>query len=424
MNILKKVNIIPIIFLLNIVSLFIGNYSINYAFILLISLYLIGYIYKVPIYIKNINRNLIFIILISIFYMIIITLLSVFNEGNIYNVIKLTLLLIPFVLGITITMIFGKDYIKNGLIHISNIMTLINIYGIIEFINKENFLVSFINDESVKSIVNGFIHTKSYRSSALFTNSIVYGSILVIIFWINIYLIQNKKLRYFNSMLILINIYATRSRSSWIAIIVTFFIYLSFNIIKSRKIKFSYKNILFGFLGMFITVVIFNTNTFNHIINEIVGRFMELNTSSGAISATQRLGTISKVLWQMYNQPIIIAFLGNGFGSVHNLMKNITVDIVGFITTDNQYLSILWEFGIIGSIMMLYYTMAIIVENFNLKNKVNDCIMFSIISISILMFFYEVYYWPIISQILFIGMGVICINDRCIDIYSNQKYNN
>lgn len=417
MSTLNKINIIPIIFILNIISSFLDNYSLSYAsiiFSLIVLFYkIINYkLDKHKIHIKSVQ-----LIICTIFYIILVTVINCFFKNEFYNVVKSVLLILPLTLGTLLVVYFGKDYFYDGLIKISNLMTIINIYGLIEFFYKENFLVEFMVSDRTRQIVNAFIHTSNYRTSTVFTNPIIYGNLLVIFWWINLYLLKNHKLKILNYILILVNLYATRSRSAWLTFFITIIIYLFVIVFRNIKINNGINNkvIIKIMTILFIFLALINIPQVQQVINSIMSRFYELNSIEGSVSATQRLGSINVVLDGVYNGSIRSFILGNGFGSSLDYMMGITVVLVGFNTTDNQYLSVLLDFGIVGLILI---SACILVPLFaEIRNDYNRslCIIFIIISISICMYFYEIAYWPIISQLLFICVGAQSIRDKCVN---------
>jgi O-antigen ligase len=115
----------------------------------------------------------------------------------------------------------------------------------------------------------------------------------------------------------------------------------------------------------------------------------------------------------MFNNGISNLLFGNGCGSVKEFMMNHFVYITGFATTDNQYVSFFYEFGLIGVSLYIFIVVSSIVKFFK-NNDILDISNLSILcflSISVSMFFYESYGWIDVFIFLIITMSFSCIKD-------------
>jgi hypothetical protein len=311
----------------------------------------------------------------------------------------------------------GKKGIEDFYISLKYLGDILNIVNIYEIISKRSIFYSLINNDS-KYWQIAYFNTDLFRTFSVFIHPIVYSVFLVCLFWINIYLKkQNKFYRYISIILILINLYFTKSRSSWIAFFITIFIYKSIDILtKIRSKKFCIKNskILKYFVGI-VLIIIFSLIFKNYIImifDSIYSRFIIATSDSYQDgSRIQRLGTINLISSYMFKSGIINLMFGSGFGTVQNFMVNHTVLISGFTTTDNQYLSFFYEFGLFGLLTYLIVVLLAIVKLVFIDNKrsLDSLNVYIFLSISISMFFFESYGWTDIFIILLFSMVMLCI---------------
>lgn len=404
-----KINFVTLIFTLNTIALFTSNYYGIHLVTIIYFLYFSFKMFNMKIYKKYMNTRLLIIISLLFMNIIIVTLINVTNVDDFKRWIFVLIAILNLLIGIQSSVLFNNKYIRNGLIQINNIMMIINIYGIIEFIVKENYFVQFIMNEYRSNLHVWSFKTELYRNFTVFSHPIIYANILIIVFWINKFLCKNKFLRYFNYILIIVNIYATKSRSSWISFALTITIYIIYLLYKANKIgKIKSKNILMITFTSVILVILYKPIV-EPLSNEIIQRFCELLTPSGNVSSSQRLGAISYVLSEIMNGNILGLLFGHGFRSIQSLMAQTMISIQGFLVADNQYITVIWEYGIIGlicSISIIIYSISIIFKD---NEDTSVLLALILISIHINMFFYEIDGWLLISNIYLFILGSICV---------------
>ena len=110
---------------------------------------------------------------------------------------------------------------------------------------------------------------------------------------------------------------------------------------------------------MFICTLMFLfSNYFTQAISYINSRFFGV---MGSVSATQRLGSITYVISTMFSGWNVISMIfGHGTGSANSLMSQTTISIAGFETTDNQYLTFLYDYGIVGMLFVVALVVALV----------------------------------------------------------------
>lgn len=407
-NIKEKFNIITIVFIISIISLFQIDEKLYNRCIVMVFLYCI---FKFFIYNRYLEKDrLILYITMSLGILIMISNMINYNLAN--KTYGITMILTAIV-GFQLTVIFGKKYIENGLIQISRIMIIVNIYGVIEFITKKNIFTQFFKDENMKTYSFWF-NDSNYRTSAIFAHAIVYASILLILFWINLLLENKKSLKIINLMLIILDLYTTKSRSIWIAFSITLILYILTNskfiqeLIKNKKIK--KHNFIIIWISLILAMLSIKLEVVQNIIFSIIGRFGEIFTSDGLVSSQQRLLSIKYIIKYMYNSNIFNFLAGYGPGTSSYVMSSTTIIIDGFTTTDNQFASFFIEIGIIGLIMLLLLSFVLFIKTFKKGNKLYAYII--LVALSLSMFFYELFHWYVVSNFYFILLGSVVVKDK------------
>lgn len=251
----------------------------------------------------------------------------------------------------------------------------------------------------------GAAYGHNSRVDSFFGHPIVFGSVLLFAFWLSFYLIKKRVYRGVCIVLLCIGIFRSGARSSWIALLMSLLVY---NIIKKRSSStgITKRDLIWGG-GVFVCAIIFLfSNYCTQVILYINSRFFGVMDS---VSATQRLGSIAYVISVMFSGWNVISMIfGHGTGSASSLMSQTTISIAGFETTDNQYLTFLYDYGIIGTIfvvaLVIALTKSIKEEKFRSERQM---LSMGIICGGIFTaFFYELLGWLSISTLILLFIGI------------------
>lgn len=409
----KKINVIFIFFVFCILSsyIYVGRLYIIYdVFLAILSIIFFWERRKI-----KINRGFVFLISLILCENIISTLINVTPlKTGIYNYVYYYGLIFIF-----ICLIMKNKYQNKFLTYFGMMMIPVNIYGVFEFLSKRSFINQFINSGAKDYQVYAFL-SSNYRPFSVFVNPLVYGNILVCLFWIYKYLYKRNKFIIFLQLLTLLDLYSTQSRSAWVAFVATYFIYLvgklNFSKIKVKK-NTLFKKAISLIIVFSLLIIFYKYITFG--FTQIYTRFSTVfGTQSTDVSKLQRLGTINLIKNYMFNSGILKIFFGNGFGSVNNFMANNLVLIPGFNTTDNQYVSYFFEFGLIGLLLYVILIIKVIYHYITYKYddfyKVYDLIF---LCICVNMFFYEINEWKVINFLFMLSLSVFISNNS----YNKEK---
>lgn len=250
------------------------------------------------------------------------------------------------------------------------------------------------------------------RADSIFGHAIPYSTIVAMMLFMTKYLVKSTSIRISLNVVFILAAISTFSRSSWISIIIVFLILL----IKNTKRSITRK----GIIKLFVTgivilagMVIFREplamayESITQLINNRISGTM------GSISALQRLGTIGYMLFHIGLYGLLI---GHGNGKGGEFLKNTTIMLSNFGTTDNQFISILYDFGIVGislTLALLFFSIRKLLNSvINKEIQMLSCV---IIAAYICSFFYELLGWINVAATLLILIGIfyyLCITEK------------
>lgn len=261
---------------------------------------------------------------------------------------------------------------------------------------------------------------QTYRVSSLYHHPLMYSTMLSIGFWISIYLIKNRILKLFSLIVFTFGIFASLSRSSWIA----WLIVIAYVILSKFRSRITKKMILSGIATVFIITFFFQTNYGEVLIDTISSRFSNLSKD---LSSTQRLGTIAYIQGDIVNNINPLTFLlGHGEDSAAYFMLNTVIDIENFSSTDNQYLLIFYNYGAIALfivIKVIFDVNRIIFARYAELSAFSRCVYASLAVFAITAFFYEITETKICCwvMVLCIGFMVYEVDERGGRILMHRK---
>ena len=253
------------------------------------------------------------------------------------------------------------------------------------------------------------------RMDSYFKHPIVYASMLLIAFWMVPYLFATSLIRWLSYGLIIIGLYTTQSRSSWIALLLTNLLRL-FGL---RKNSIKRVSLVRNILVLAIVIVLVMSEGFEIYSNQIIGRF---SGTMGTASASQRLGALGYIVNLSITKFNLLAlFFGHGTGATGEAMLLTTIDIEGFAAADNLYVTVFYDYGItvlIALIWMLYNTVKVLISE--KKNTEKLFLGISILGVFISSFFYEMFGWLSISTVTLFFVGIYLHVSKQKQIQSHQ----
>lgn len=318
----------------------------------------------------------IFIFLFIVLFITVFTQLMYNNYLDIGSVIQPIFLVACLIIGYSIVINYGEDSGEKTLKFILTVIVFSAILGVPEYFSNSNFFFPDYGNP-----------WQTYRVASIYGHPIKYATSLTIGFFLVIFLIKKPILKCILLALITFGVFTSMSRSSWIALGLSVIVLL---IAVYRK-KINLKKIII-LLCAAIAVVLFLQTPIGINIQEVVfARFENINND---ISSMQRLGSIEYVFNQLGEEfnPVTL-LLGHGEDAAKRLMLSTQISISDFSTTDNEYLLILYNYGLIvlvGIVALLIWCFYKFIFKYYSISRLNKCLLCIVISQCICSFFYEI----------------------------------
>lgn len=358
---------------------------------------------------KKFNTYFMFLTLISFCYVI----TFLFYPGSIRDFYKYYLIMYATVFYLYYSFSrYGIGYAENFYKQLTvalNIFSVLNLYQV--FFHKPLLLNYMI---LIQNSYPYHFYQDSYRTLSVFGHPIIAGLFFAVLFFCNLYLIKNP-IKYVLQFIVLINIYSTMARSTWIAFILGLLFYLIMHRKKGYVKQFpfvhviTYKRFLFTYISLIILLFAgaFFISHFSEISSGIMTRIGDsLSQNSTDSSNLQRTGTINLVIGYMLQSNVFHIIFGYGFNTMIAFLLAHPLLIAGFGSTDNIYLSVFYQYGLIGVLAYLALIVSIFIKFFNSKRTwVAELSLISFIVVSISSFFFEYTGWQTVSIFL---MFILC----------------
>ena len=341
------------------------------------------------------NKKLIYIIPIFLIFAIYNINLSIVNTKKIFVTFSC------FFCGFLFSKINNDIYTKKLLKTINYILLGTCIYGVVE-----SLIGNFLDIYTVR------VYAATYRIHSIFLHPIIFSLMMLIAFWLSYYLIENRILKFIFCMMSLYCIVMTLTRSAWVAFVITVIL----NIIK-RKLN---KGSLFNFGKkvskwklielIIILIIIFIISTKFNLLSIVNRMSLRWGTLNNSMSVTYRSNAIYTLFASRLSDNNIIHWLiGSGYHGVQKAAANagIYFGTVGNNVIDNQWISVFYDFGLIGIFVMIYiFVRSIIIF---LKTKEIILKLMSLICFVCLFmgFFCDIFEWSTAANITFLFIGLI-----------------
>lgn len=343
------------------------------------------------------RKNFLPIVIFSLIFLYV----SIYSYQNIDYVFKrFFIIYLIFLYSFTSFKIYGLYFSEKFYLQLTIFLNMLSILNLYQVFLKKPLLLNFMKlDESGYTYNFGL---STYRVMSLFSHPIICALFFLFAFLCNEYIIKKKVLKLTMQSLLLVNIYFTFSRSTWLAIIFAIFILIILRrkeiISKALSLKFRIETLLI-FILISISFVSISVYNFQEIFITVINRFgdsLSFNSTDG--SNLQRTMTIDLIWNYMNDGTNMHLFFGNGAGTVNDFMLENPLLIDNFGTTDNQYISILFEFGILGLILYICLVAYVIYSYFKRGNShwTGFLSLLCFLVISFELFFFDASGWPVV----------------------------
>lgn len=294
--------------------------------------------------------------------------------------------------------------------YLAVILNLIAFYCVYEYYLKFNPVFSSFFSEDYQRYYSIDRSYELYRVSGTMQHPIVMGTFLAVGTLLNLMKFsEKKKLIYIIfSLISALSLFLTFSRSSYIALIVGFIALALFRTRKKRdNIRIPIVTAIIATFSVAVVTIASLTFTVNG-KPAAVTLFERFASSQGAASMEQRTGGISYVLKSMLSSDPLSLLFGHGFGSLSFGMReaNSSIFLSDFYIIDNQYFTFLYEYGVVGFVLLLglmYYFSKRNISHKFIDEKLKLVAKYSFAMTVIIgtnIFFYEGIHWTSIAFLL------------------------
>lgn len=242
------------------------------------------------------------------------------------------------------------------------------------------------------------------RMDSFFGQPIIYANIICFAFWLTFYIFKKNIFRIPFIIYILAGLLSTGSRSSWIALLISIIIYTYIFFRNNKITKKSFYRIIILMIGL---IAFLFTDTFQGVYDTIFSRFSGMMNSTSAI---QRLGSYGIIISNFITRNPLSILVGYGTSATNNLMGKNVVVLSDFYTADNQYLAILYDYGLIGATLAFAVIYKVTKSLFTIpvegRFQEIQSISYCLICTFVCAFFYDMYGWLSISSLFSIFLGI------------------
>lgn len=289
---------------------------------------------------------------------------------------------------------------------IKNFGFIMSIFGCYEFVTHSAVFMKFITVES-RMYMRVNLGTAEMRVRTVFLHPTICG-VFMTLAWLCVLFIPYRKrwLNYVAKITIFLCLLGTQSRSNWIAFFIINLLYI-WRKYKKKGISLEKRNIIQAAVLLILALiiaVIFNEYIKN-IYQLVINRWIAGMDSNNA-GNYNRVTMIKMGLQEWTNLGIPEKIFGSGSGYAKAfLLKH---PIRGWsAAVDNQYLTVLLDFGLLGLILLLWiggYIFKIVILD---DNEIDQLCGLGLLSMFISAFFYEMFSWITITLMFSLFLSLI-----------------
>ncbi|EJV57850.1 hypothetical protein IEO_04858 [Bacillus wiedmannii] len=411
---MPKFNMIIVLFFAYIMSTYKYGEAVHYVMFIVLAALMLEMITKgidKNIEISISKRILIFCIIILALFLF----RSIFKLDELKAFLK-NYAVIYFIFFYSLLMFYkaGARYGEQFFIQFTKVLNTLSILNLIQIIFHKPLLSKFFT-EQMNNYQYWAYGTSEFRPVSVFGHPIVSAVFFSLLVICNFYILKGK-LKYPLQLVAIVNVYATQSRSAWIALAIIVFIYFIKNF-RFKKFNKNFRITHNQLIKIYISIIIIICGTgllvisSGSIISTIIERFGDsLSRNSTDISNLQRTGTLHLINGYMFQQDSIRLLFGYGLGTVGDFMYSNKVVIPNFTTTDNMYLTFFFELGILSLFIYgVFFILGIVRFFFSGNYWLSEVASLCFVFISIIIFFFEGLGWGSVATVWTFSLLTILI---------------
>lgn len=322
-------------------------------------------------------------------------------------------MIIPFMAILAVCRVNSKEKV---IVYFRNIVLVCCLIGIFEYVFKVQFYTDLITSElavnNFATYGNVVTALYSYRTTLIFYHPIFYCMILAVgIICLTYYPFKSKWIQIIAFLLMAVNMLLTKSRSGWLALgaaLVIWFFKEKNDLIKGfiqnrRKRNTVLKYLLIVIL-LFVAVLVIRRDLFAEMLSIIAERVMSMLDGTGAGARISNLALV-EIAYAQGDWALVL--LGGGRYYTQDLLKLNPGKDNWINAVDNQYLTFLLDYGIIGIVLIaLVYILAVrlFIRSTEKSDKV-ACLI--IITVAIGSLFFEFFNQNSVNYIFMISIAML-----------------
>lgn len=320
------------------------------------------------------------------------------SRGEAINgIIQMTMFFMLIIYGTFLADFHRNVIIEKIFMGICFVIFVTALYGIFEYITSSNPL------NSLFYIQRELIGNDNTRTMSIYLHPIYFSQVIIIGLCINYFFNRSyvKKLIY--NIVLIFALYTTKTRGAWI-VFGFLLVAALINWINNRK-KLNKINI---FLGIIFFICLLMLNFKFNIFSSVIERFEELE---GGASVGQRMEAINYIINRFFQSSLIRKFIGHGMlGTAHELSR-VTFFYQDFVATDNQWVSWLYNNGLIFILFLIAFTIYAVILFFKTKDNITKFMVTIYLVYLGLSFFVEIGSAFAGNLFLFIPIGYLLRQD-------------
>lgn len=297
----------------------------------------------------------------------------------------------------------GKDYFAQGLKQLGVALFAVAIFGVLEGIAGYNPFVGFFSH----ILGEWRMGTISYRASSIFSHPIPFAHMMLI--GMTIFMVAYKgslAKKVFAVAVFLMAIIESQTRSALVIAIVIFCLLGLRYLISSRQGRLSAFAIIACCLFALVVMMMILTGYAPSFASGLIERLSTLDSFD--VSVTQRTGAVQLLLDEVFRRSPLELFIGNGISSSNELIGGTTISIENFNTVDNNWMTVLFDFGVVAFMAMIVLALRGLYHFLFNKDSVIACYGAVVTISSLYMFFYSFTMWKCTIFVLLLGYYAIC----------------
>lgn len=307
------------------------------------------------------------------------------------------LLVMCLCIGMSLGCAESSTYLKEGLLGIRNYMVFACFVSfIMEVLFRTKFDVNFSHVPFQTAPIIGDL--LSYRCQSYLGHPIVFAHMLISAAVVSYFYETSPIKKWGTILLFLVFVFLTRSRSAWL-IVGFYLLFAALSFLLSQKIRhWNYVVLALPFVAIFLAWLFASD-----LIPMIVSRFSELSVDS---SYSQRSGAIFFMLGKWVNAPLMWLF-GSGDNASSIAMSETKIVIENFTIVDNGWVTLLFNFGLLGIISMVYlFIQPLLAMKFGGDRRLCLCVFIGFsLTFCLELCFYETFGWFVPFALLLIFSG-------------------